>query len=191
MRDTEDKTTVLGDNSVVSKGDPRVGALACCDDAAATIGLVIAFGGALPEVMVNLLAGLQNDLLDVYADLHTPTTSDDAAQVRITQAYIDRVQGLYDAYTREVDEVPGAVIPGGTASAAFLHKARASVRMAEHYAWIAVEENGASMNTLAPSYLNQLSALLFVLARSANAEHGDLLWQPGLTLTATEESVQS
>ncbi len=35
------------------------------------------------------------------------------------------------------------------------------------------------MNQLAITYLNRLSDLLFILARHANREHGDVLWVPG------------
>ncbi|MDA0565622.1 cob(I)yrinic acid a c-diamide adenosyltransferase [Streptomonospora sp. S1-112] len=188
LQETDMGVSVLGDGSHVHKSDPRLGALACVDDAGATIGLVIAFGGVLPEEMVSLLSLLQNDLLDVYSDLHTPMGVEDEHQVRITTGYIDRIQALYDAYSDQTAPSASAVIPGGTASAAFLHKARASVRLAEHHVWIALEQNPESMNLLAASYLNRLSALLFVLARTANAEHGDLLWQPGLSERAAQEA---
>ena len=35
------------------------------------------------------------------------------------------------------------------------------------------------MNQLAITYLNRLSDLLFILARHANRQQGDVLWVPG------------
>jgi len=35
------------------------------------------------------------------------------------------------------------------------------------------------VNPVTARYLNRLSDLLFILARRANASHGDVLWQPG------------
>ena len=46
-------------------------------------------------------------------------------------------------------------------------------------AWAAHAEYADSMNVLAITYLNRLSDLLFILARHANRENGDVLWVPG------------
>jgi cob(I)alamin adenosyltransferase len=35
------------------------------------------------------------------------------------------------------------------------------------------------MNPLTARYLNRVSDLLFILARHANRERGDVLWRPG------------
>jgi cob(I)alamin adenosyltransferase len=35
------------------------------------------------------------------------------------------------------------------------------------------------MNPLTATYLNRLSDLLFILARTANKDVGDILWVPG------------
>jgi cob(I)alamin adenosyltransferase len=40
-------------------------------------------------------------------------------------------------------------------------------------------EHGDEMSVLPATYLNRLSDLLFVLARHANLEAGDILWKPG------------
>ena len=42
------------------------------------------------------------------------------------------------------------------------------------------------MNVLAITYLNRLSDLLFILARHANKEQGDVLWIPGGERTSGE-----
>ena len=52
-------------------------------------------------------------------------------------------------------------------------------RRAERAAWAAWEQHEESMNILAIKYLNRLSDLLFILARHANREQGDVLWKPG------------
>src|SRR5919197_155150 len=42
-----------------------------------------------------------------------------------------------------------------------------------------LEVHGEVMNPLTATYLNRLSDLLFILARTANKETGDVLWVPG------------
>jgi cob(I)alamin adenosyltransferase len=53
------------------------------------------------------------------------------------------------------------------------------VRRAERSAWAAHAEHADSMSPLALTYLKRLSDLLFILARYANRERGDVLWVPG------------
>ncbi|MFD5577738.1 cob(I)yrinic acid a c-diamide adenosyltransferase, partial [Streptomyces pseudogriseolus] len=50
---------------------------------------------------------------------------------------------------------------------------------AERSTWAALEAHGETMNPLTATYLNRLSDLLFILARIANKETGDVLWVPG------------
>ncbi len=70
------------------------------------------------------------------------------------------------------------ILPGGSAAAAALHVARATVRRAERAA-VAVD---AGLNPLALAYLNRLSDYLFVAARAVNQNGGgDVLWTPGAT----------
>ena len=52
-------------------------------------------------------------------------------------------------------------------------------RRAERSAWAARENHGDTISPLPAKYLNRLSDLLFILARAANAGHGDVLWRPG------------
>ena len=69
--------------------------------------------------------------------------------------------------------------PHAQVEAAHLHLARTTVRRAERSGWAAHAEHADTMNPLALTYLNRLSDLLFILARHANRERGDVLWVPG------------
>ncbi|CAM5534717.1 Corrinoid adenosyltransferase OS=Streptomyces tendae OX=1932 GN=GUR47_13975 PE=3 SV=1 [Streptomyces tendae] len=53
------------------------------------------------------------------------------------------------------------------------------VRRAELSTSATLDAPGESMNPLTATYLNRLSDLLFILARVANKEVGDVLWVPG------------
>ena len=72
-------------------------------------------------------------------------------------------------------------MPGGSIEASHLHLARTVSRRAERSTWAAIDMYHGGMNQIAATYLNRLSDLLFILARVANKEIGDVLWQPGAT----------
>jgi cob(I)alamin adenosyltransferase len=171
--------TRLGDLSETSKTDPRLQAYADVDEANAHLGLVLA-GGGLPEDVVRVLTHVQNDLFDLGADFCTPVVPDpEYPPLRIEQAYVDRLEGWCDRYNEDLPKLRSFILNGGTPAAAHLHVARTVVRRAERSAWAAWEAHAESMNQLAITYLNRLSDLLFILARAANRENGDVLWVPG------------
>jgi len=166
--------TSLGDGSRVSKLDPRVGAYGAVDELNSQLGLV----RALPELDAELrepLAWIQNELFDVGADLSVPFASGDE-RLRVTQAQVDELERLCDLHNERLPELKSFVLPGGTEAAARLHIARAVCRRAE-LAAIACAQ-AVEIDPLVPVYLNRLSDLLFILARTANG--GDEpLWRPG------------
>ena len=171
--------TRLGDNSVTSKNDPRLHAYADVDEANATIGLALAVGG-LEDDVVAVLTRVQNDLFDVGADFCTPVVADpEYPPLRIEQEYVDRLEGWCDHYNEDLEKLRSFILNGGTPGAAHLHVARTVVRRAERSAWAAFEVHADTMNKVAITYLNRLSDLLFILARHANRETGDVLWVPG------------
>ncbi|HWJ65053.1 MAG TPA: cob(I)yrinic acid a,c-diamide adenosyltransferase [Nocardioides sp.] len=171
--------TRLGDMSVTTKTDLRLAAYADVDEANAHLGVAIATGG-LDEDVVKVLTHVQNDLFDVGADLCTPVVADpEYPPLRIEQDYVDRLEGWCDHYNEDLPKLRSFILNGGTPAAAQLHVARTVVRRAERAAWAAYEVNGEAMNKLAITYLNRLSDLVFILARHANREQGDVLWVPG------------
>lgn len=175
-------TTTLGDHSRTAKTDLRIAAYGDCEEASAAVGATISFGSALPDSMVTLLARVQNDLLDLGADLCNPIdAAAGAPALRIDRRYVERLERACDHFHQQLPPLPSFVVPGGTANAAPLWQARAVVRRAERTTWAALAEHGESMNPLIGQYLNRLASLLLILGRVANIEHGDTLWQPGLT----------
>ncbi|OON71998.1 cob(I)yrinic acid a,c-diamide adenosyltransferase [Streptomyces tsukubensis] len=172
-------TTALGDMSRTAKTDPRIAAYADANEANAALGVAIALG-SLPEEITKVLVRVQNDLFDVGADLCTPVTENpEYPPLRIEQSYIDKLEADCDRFLKDVEKLRSFILPGGTPGAALLHQACTVVRRAERSTWAAYEVHGEVMNPLAATYLNRLSDLLFILARSANKEVGDVLWVPG------------
>src|SRR5690349_3614056 len=171
--------TRLGDMSTTTKTDLRLAAYADVDEANAHIGVALA-QGSLEDDVVAVLTRVQNDLFDVGADFCTPIVPDpEYPPLRIEQDYVDRLEGWCDAYNEDLPNLRSFILNGGTPGAALLHVVRTVVRRAERSAWAAYEVHGETMNPLAITYLNRLSDLVFILARHANRERGDVLWVPG------------
>ncbi|UGY93668.1 cob(I)yrinic acid a,c-diamide adenosyltransferase [Streptomyces gobiensis] len=177
---TGDKgTTALGDMSRTGKTDSRIAAYADANEANAAIGVALALG-ELPEEVRTVLIRVQNDLFDVGADLATPVAENpEYPPLRVEQSYIDKLEADCDRFNKHLEKLRSFILPGGTPGAALLHQACTVVRRAERATWGAMEEHGETMNPLAATYLNRLSDLLFILARTANKELGDILWVPG------------
>lgn len=171
--------TRLGDMSLTTKTDLRLQAYADVDEANAHLGLAVATGG-LEDDVVAVLSHVQNDLFDVGADFCTPVVDDpEHPPLRIEQDYVDRIEAWCDHYNDPLPALRSFILNGGTPGGAHLHVARTVVRRAERSAWSAFAVHGESMNKLAITYLNRLSDLVFILARHANRESGDVLWVPG------------
>ena len=170
--------TRLGNNELVAKTDPRIAAYADADECNAALGVAIALGD-LPPAVVERLAAVQNDLFDVGADLCNPIAADPPyPPLRITPAYVTRLEGWCDEYNEKLPELDSFVLPGGTPGAALLHVARTVARRAERSAWALLGADPNRTSDLPAKYLNRLSDLLFILARTANPD-GDVKWVPG------------
>jgi cob(I)alamin adenosyltransferase len=179
-RTGDDGTTALVDGNRVDKTDSRLAAYADTDEANCAIGMAVTFG-QLPADMTALLGRIQNELFDVGADLANPVSPEPPAyeQLRIDASYLTALESACDEYNAALPVLRSFVLPGGTPGAALLHTARAVTRRAERSAWAAVRDHGEAVSGWPAKYLNRLSDLLFILARAANAERGDVLWRPG------------
>jgi cob(I)alamin adenosyltransferase len=174
--------THLGDMSRVSKLHPRVEAYGTVDELNAALGVALALP-ELPAGFAQWLARVQNDLLDVGADLSVRTPADGEAdatrkgeqRLRVGEEYHAWLEGVCDEVNATLPPLRSFVIPGGTPAAAQLHVCRTVCRRAERRA-IAVTD----CNPEVVRYLNRLSDMLFILARAANEGTGsEPLWAPG------------
>jgi cob(I)alamin adenosyltransferase len=184
--------THLGDMSRVSKLDPRVEAYGTVDELNATLGVALLAPG-LPQSFADWLRRVQNDLLDLGADLSVPAPREgdsgagqkERERLRIGPAYTQWLEHACDEVNATLQPLRSFVIPGGTPASAHLHICRTVCRRAERRA-IAV---GEDVNPEVVRYLNRLSDLLFILGRAANdgshagavseSPAAEPLWDPG------------
>ena len=167
--------TSLGDGSRVSKLDCRIASFGTVDELNALIGVVLAGGETGP--FGNVLARVQNDLFDLGADLSVPWGIAD--RLRVDDEMIAGLERDCDRFNANLPDLRSFILPGGTKTAARLHVARTVCRRAEREVLAAADE--VDLNPLVLVYLNRLSDLLFILARTANAVAGreEPLWKPG------------
>jgi cob(I)alamin adenosyltransferase len=178
--------THLGDMSRVSKQHPRVEAYGTVDELNSVLGVALAQPG-LPARVGEWLARVQNDLLDLGADLCVPSAPEptagdaqapadaaaDRARLRIGAEYTEWLERTCDEVNAQLEPLRSFVIPGGSAAAAQLHVSRTVCRRAERRALAVGDANPEVVR-----YLNRLSDLLFILARAVN-EGAESLWDPG------------
>lgn len=177
-RTGDDGTTGLVDGSRASKADARLHAIGEVDEANSAIGVAIAALG--DGAHAHWLRVIQNDLFDLGADLATPGADFAPSEMtlRIVASQVERLEAEIDTMNAQLEPLRSFILPGGSAAAAALQVARATVRRAERAAVAAATT--VALNPLALAYLNRLSDHLFVLARVVNkAAGGDVLWVPG------------
>jgi cob(I)alamin adenosyltransferase len=150
----------------------------CCgtiDELNATLGLVRA--AAPPQDVDALLTRVQHHLLDLGAEvarLGEPAPSGPA----IGESHVRWLEEAIDRYEAELVPLSHFILPGGAPAAAALHFSRTVCRRAERRL-VALTHETPSLSPRPVVYLNRLSDLLFVLARTANARAGrpDVIWQ--------------
>lgn len=168
-RTGDDGTTGLGDGTRVAKGSQRVEAFGTVDEANSAIGVVLACGAVPPEIS-NLLTEIQHDLFELGGELCIPGHS------AITNAQVEQLEVELDSLNAELPALEEFILPGGGIAAAHCHLARTIVRRAERVTTGLATEEDVRPEVL--RYLNRLSDLLFVMARTlARLETGrEVLW---------------
>jgi len=157
----------------VPKDDARVAAYGEVDELNAALGVARAAGLDEPCRV------LQEQLFTVGAVLATPReTKADAHIPHVDPVWITAMESSIDTLEKELQPQRHFILPGGTPGSAALHLARTVCRRAERRVVPLFREGLVDEVTL--HFLNRLSDLLFVMARTVNHRAGveDVKWIP-------------
>jgi cob(I)alamin adenosyltransferase len=160
----------------VSKADARVVAYGEVDELNASLGLARAMllEGDGTTSLPGMIEQIQRDLFALGARLADPRRQ---IAERVTKAAvgsddIGRLEGWIDELEAALPPLRRFILPGGSVAGAALHVARTACRRAERamVALLGLDPQAFEPELLV--YVNRLSDLLFVMARSANQHAG-------------------
>jgi cob(I)alamin adenosyltransferase len=172
-RTGDDGTTGLADGSRLPKDALRIEALGAVDELNSSIGVLLA-EEALSDKARDCLLGVQHDLFDVGGELSVP------GHPVMAESQVATLDSALAEFNSALPPLKEFILPGGSRQAALAHVARTVCRRAER-ALVRLSHQ-EKLPPVLLLYLNRLSDLLFVLARTLNrdAGRGDVLWQPGI-----------
>lgn len=161
------KTSLFGGNRV-SKDTFRIEAYGSVDELNSHIGLVRALNP--PAEIDRILEKIQQQLFVLGADLATPRTRGGKKMNRIQTGHVEYLEQNIDRLDATLPPLSQFILPAGSRSSAELHVARTVCRRAERR--IVQLAKKCDIGTTPVVYINRLSDLLFVTARSANKIEG-------------------
>ena len=161
--------TGLGNGSRVNKDDPRVSSYGDVDELNSILGVLLSY--ELPSSVSRELLAIQHDLFDLGGELSIPGHS------LLKDERVRSLETALDDLNQDLEPLEEFILPGGTRAAAVCHLARAVCRRAERS--LVSLSHSQAVSDASISYLNRLSDLLFVMARSINSAAGqaDVLWE--------------
>lgn len=168
-RTGDDGSTGLGDGSRVAKDSARVQAMGDVDELNSCLGVLLA--EPLPEKIAQALAPVQHVLFDLGSELAVP------GYLLMKPEQVAYLDTLISDFNAQLSPLKEFILPGGSRGAALAHVARSVCRRAERS--IVALHHESAMGALPGQYLNRLSDLLFILARSINllTHQPDTLWK--------------
>ena len=160
--------TGLGDGTRVPKDHARIEALGAVDELSSHLGVLLA--EPLPDDVRAELLAVQHDLFDIGGELSIP------GHALLDAKRVGALERALERWNAELPPLREFILPGGSRAAALAHVARAVCRRAERR--VVRLQREATVTEAVARYLNRLSDLLFVLARTLNRATGvpDVLW---------------
>ena len=170
-RTGDDGTTGMGDGSRIEKSSGLIELIGTLDECNALLGIAASYCNAAGyQLETDMITQVQHRMFNAGGELSVPgmqlILEDDVSWV---EASIDRINEV-------LPPLKEFILPGGNLSASATHVVRTVVRRAERQAVGLRKEIDISLCLI--RWLNRLSDLLFVLARSlARKDGGEVLWQ--------------
>ncbi len=161
--------TSLGDGARVEKDDPLVALLGHVDELNSWIGVVAAH--VTGDALLGLLRDVQHDLFDLGGGLSFPGAP------LLSDRHVARLDEAADRLNEELAPLKEFILPGGSLALSFCHVARTVCRRVERA--MATFYRSAPEAEHALQYLNRLSDLLFIVARTEAKRTGigEVYWR--------------
>lgn len=165
----DDGTTGFAGGERVDKDDLRIEAVGTLDELNSAIGLAISSFNGRVSTLRQILMKVQNDVFTLGSELSTFTSKANERKMPETTArHVHDLEQYIDSLTAELPPQTSFILPNGTSASTALHFARTVCRRAERL--IVTLSRTYQLNPYLLKYINRLSDLLFVMARSANKE---------------------
>ena len=166
-------TTGLIGGKRIKKSNPRIKAYGVIDELNAMLGIILA-SKLYPDIR-KVLTQIQHNLFVVGADLANPNLVNNSNRVSTDMIKFLEVQ--IDKLENDLPSITYFILPGGDLVASQLHLARAICRRAE--VKIVELSEVDKINKVCQVYINRLSDLLFVIARTINKRKKikDIAWK--------------
>jgi len=149
----------LADGSRLPKGHLIFEVLGGLDELNSHLGLLLSRVEIEHELRPHLVQ-IQNHLFDLGGILALPGQTGNLSQNSLT------LEAWIEEYNTKLPPLEEFILPGGNQAAATTHLARAVCRRAERHLWQLLEQQDYPKSTAI--YLNRLSDLLFIFARTFN-----------------------
>jgi len=167
-RTGDNGTTGLANGERVDKSSIRVEVIGNIDELNSLIGVIIA--SDISDDISGYLLNIQHRLFDIGGEIASP------GNAIISPLCVERLEELIESYNEDLPALKEFVLPGGSLSASVCHMTRSICRRCER----SMVELGhvEYLNPETLRYINRLSDLLFVLARTLNQSKGgkEIFW---------------
>ncbi len=159
----DEGNTDLFSGERVSKTHPRIEAYGTVDELNSHLGMAESLLEDGEEDLASCVEEVQNHLHIICANLADREPED---RPEIRDEHVQRLESHIDGLEEELPSLTAFILPGGCPAGAAFHQARAVCRRAERTVVRAAESEQVDGSVI--RYVNRLSDLLFVLARSVN-----------------------